>query len=139
MRSPWTWSLLLLVSCWIGSGVLGEARQASSAEQYAGTWSGAWDGSGAGQFELTLDKRKDSPVTGRVAVTSDGGNYTADLKSLAFEGAKMTAKYDFPLDGSSEVIVAATFEGSTAKGTWSLRAKGQADEVAGGTWTVTRK
>jgi len=33
----------------------------------------------------------------------------------------------------------ATFTGGTAKGSWSLRAKGQNAESAGGTWTVTRK
>jgi hypothetical protein len=33
----------------------------------------------------------------------------------------------------------ATFDGTTAKGTWSLRPKGQPDELAGGAITVTRK
>ena len=30
---------------------------------------------------MTLDKTKDGGLTGRVAVTSDGGNYTADLRA----------------------------------------------------------
>jgi hypothetical protein len=53
----------------------------------------------------------------------------------------MSARYDFPLDpaSGSEVVLAATFTGSTAKGTWSLRPKGQTTEAAGGTWTVTKK
>ena len=69
----------------------------------------------------------------------EGGNYSAELKSVAFEGPKMTATYDFPLDPSAEVIMTATFEGSVAKGTWSLRPKGQPDELASGGIAVTRK
>ena len=33
----------------------------------------------------------------------------------------------------------ATFEGASAKGTWSLRPKGQADELAGGGLAITKK
>ena len=51
----------------------------------------------------------------------------------------MTAKYDFPLDPSSEIAVTGNFEDRAAKGTWSMHAKGQDAEVAGGTWTVARK
>lgn len=138
MRNGWLCGLVLAF-CWVSAGARSAAGQSSNAAQYAGTWSGTWDGSGSGDFELTLDKGKDSAVTGRVAVTTDGGNYTADLKSVSFDGKKMSAKYGFPLDGSSEVIVGATFEGGSAKGTWSLRAKGQDAEIAGGTWTVTKK
>src|SRR5882724_3593973 len=113
--------------------------QPAGLERYVGTWAGTWDGAGSGAFELTLDKTKEGAAVGRVAVTTDGGNYTADLKGVAFDGARMTAKYDFPLDAGSEVIVAATFEEHAAKGTWSLRPKGQETEVAGGTWTVDKK
>jgi hypothetical protein len=51
----------------------------------------------------------------------------------------MSAKYDFPLDPSAEVVVTATFDGNNAKGTWSLRPKGQTDELAGGGIAVTKK
>jgi hypothetical protein len=139
MRNRWTWTLLLLAASWIGSAAGIEARQASNGEQYAGMWTGTYDGSGTGQFEMTLSKDKDGAMTGKVNVVTDGGNYTADLKAVAFEGAKMTAKYDFPLDPSSEIVMAATFAGGSAKGTWSLRAKGQTDEIAGGGLVVTRK
>lgn len=101
-------------------------------------WSGTWDGSGSGEFELTLVS-KDGVLGGKVAVTTDGGNYTADLKAVAFDGNKMTATYDFPLDPSAEVAIGATFDNGTAKGTWMLRPKGQSTEIASGTWTVTRK
>ena len=106
---------------------------------FAGTWAGTWDGAGSGQFELVLEKSKEGAPAGRVAVTTDNGNYSAELKSIAFDGGKMTAKYEFPLDPSAEVAVAATFDGDAAKGTWSLRPKGQDAEIAGGTWTVKKK
>ena len=139
MSTHRTLTLLLLAACWIGSAASIDARQASHGEQYAGMWSGTYDGSGTGQFELTLDKGTDGAMTGKVAATTDGGNYTADLKSVSFEGTKMTAKYDFPLDPSAEVVMTATFDDGTAKGTWSLRAKGQPDEIASGGFAVTKK
>src|SRR3954470_101972 len=83
--------------------------QAPAGEQYAGMWAGTYDGSGAGQFEMTLG-RKDGAMTGSVTVNGDGANYTAELKSIVFDGAKMTAKYDFPLDPSAEIVMSATFE-----------------------------
>jgi hypothetical protein len=138
MRNGWRLSVLLIVVCWLGAATHSEAGQASNAGQYAGTWAGTWDGAGSGQFEMTLDKGEEG-LTGRVAVTTDGGNYTADLKAVSFDGNRFTAKYDYPLDTSSEVAVAGTFEGRAAKGTWSLRTKGQDAEVVGGSWIVTKK
>jgi hypothetical protein len=61
------------------------------------------------------------------------------LKKLSFDGAKMTGAYDFTPDVQGEVILSATFEGNTAKGTWSLRSKADGTEVATGTWNVTKK
>lgn len=137
-RLLWLFVFVFLGVC---PGVKSEVRQSASGEQYAGIYSGTWDGAGAGNFELTLEKAKDDGVTGKVAVTTDGGNYTAELKALSFEGRKMNAKYDFPLDATagSEVLLVATIEGSIVKGTWSLHPKGQEAEVAKGTWTVTKK
>jgi hypothetical protein len=80
---------------------------------------------------------KDGPLTGKVSVTGEP-EYQATLKTLAFDGKKMTAKYDFPADESAEVLLAATFDGNKATGTWTLRAKAGESEVASGTWTVTR-
>ena len=89
-------------------------------------------------MELVLEK-KDGALAGKVSANTDNGNYTADLKGISFDGAKMSAKYDFPLDPSAEVALTATFDGSNAKGTWSLRAKGQTDELAGGGLAISKK
>jgi hypothetical protein len=140
MRKRLVVSLLLLAFLGVRSA-LGSAGQSTNGEQYAGTYKGTWDGAGTGDFELTLEKVKEGGVTGKVAVTTDGGDYTADLKALSFEGNKMNAKYDWPLDpsASSEVVLAATIDANVVKGTWSLRPKGKETEAAKGTWTVTKK
>jgi len=139
MRNRSMWLTFMLALCCAGSGVRIAALQAPAAEQLVGMWTGTYDGAATGTMELILDKGKEGAVTGKVNVVSDGGNYSADLKAVAFEGAKVTAKYDFPLDPSSEVVMTATFDGTTAKGTWSLRPKGQTDEIAGGGIAVTKK
>ncbi len=51
----------------------------------------------------------------------------------------MTAKYDFPPDENIAVVLEATFEGKSAKGTWAAREKANGADLATGTWTVTRK
>jgi hypothetical protein len=139
MRNGWMCLAVSLVTLVIGAAAGGEPRQTAGAEQYAGMWSGTYDGSGTGQFEMTLDKGKDGGTTGKVNVTTDGGNYSADFKSVSFDGDKMMAKYDFPLDPSAEILMTATFDKASAKGTWSLRPKGQSDEIAGGGIAATRK
>lgn len=111
----------------------------SNGEEFVGVWSGSWEGSGSsGGFELTLEKNKDGPLTGKVSVTGEP-TYKAAFKALSFDGKKMTAKYDFPPSDLAEVVLTATFDGNTAKGTWSLRAKADGTEAVAGTWTVSKK
>jgi hypothetical protein len=111
----------------------------AGAEQYAGVWSGSWEGAGAsGGFELTLEKPKEGPMTGSVSVTGEP-TYKATLKTLSFDGAKMTAKYDFTPDAAAEVALTATFDGKNASGGWSLLEKASGNEVVSGTWKVTKK
>jgi hypothetical protein len=114
--------------------------EGSPGEQFLGTWSGSWEGggSGSGGFELTLEKGKDGAVSGRVSVTGEP-TYKAAFKALSFEGKKMSAKYDFPPDEGVEVTLGASFDGNTATGTWFVREKANGNEVASGTWTVSRK
>ncbi len=110
----------------------------AAASDLTGTWNGTWEGGGAsGGFELTLEKGKDGSPTGRVSVTGEPA-YKAAIRTLSFEGKKMTATYDFPPDESMEVVLTATFDGETAKGQWSARQKA-GGELASGTWTVSRK
>ena len=132
------WCVLFVVGAGGFTAAQRGPERSSEPEQFVGTWSGTWDGSGSGGFELTLEKGKDGPVTGKVAVTGELP-YKAAFTSLSFDGKKMTARYDFPPDDSAEVVLAASFEGNKATGTWSLQAKTTDAQVANGTWTVTRK
>jgi len=105
---------------------------------YVGLWVGTWEGAGGnGGFELTLEKGKENGLAGSVVVTGEPA-YKATLRTVAFEGKKMTAVYDFPVDDSIEIVLDATVEESTLKGAWTARQKG-GSEVASGTWTVTKK
>ena len=138
MRKALSCALLVLGSVCCLSAQRG-AEAAPKPESLVGTWSGTWDGAGSGGgFELTLEQPKDGPMTGKVSVTGEPA-YKATLRSLAFDGKKMTAKYDFTPDDSAEVTLAAAFEGNKATGTWSLAAKGTDNAVASGGWTVSRK
>jgi hypothetical protein len=132
----WLWIVMLGAMC---SAAPGGAQGSSAAEPFLGTWSGTWDGAGSsGGFELTLEKDKDGAIGGRVSVTGEPA-YKATLAEVAFDGAKMSARYDFPPDPGGEVRLTATFDASTAKGTWSLREKASGNEVAAGNWSVTKK
>ncbi len=134
-----SWLLFVAVGA-MAVGATSSAAQAPAADRYAGTWSGTWEGPGTGQFDLVLEKGQDGAPAGKVAVTTDNGNYNADLKAVAIDGNKMTATYDFPLDPSAEVAMAAEFDGErAAKGTWQLRVKADKTEVAAGTFAVTKK
>jgi hypothetical protein len=112
----------------------------AAGERFVGVWSGSWEGGGGGGggFELTLERDKDKGLTGKVAVTGEP-TYNATLTSVAFDGAKMTAKYDFPPEPAAEVVLTATFEGNGATGAWLLREKGNGGEISSGSWKVARK
>ena len=136
MRRTWhacLWLLVLAVVC------AAEAQTKETGEAFAGTWTGSWGGAGeGGGFELTLEKTQDGTVNGRVSVTGEP-TYKASFKSLSFDGNKMKAAYDFPPNTEAEVVLTATFEGKTAKGTWSLREKATDSEAFSGTWSVEKK
>jgi hypothetical protein len=132
-RTLWIAALVLCTA------IAGLSAQRGGPDGLLGAWSGTWEGAGgSGGFAITLEKAADGALGGKVAVTGEPA-YDATLKSVAFDGNKMTAKYDFPPDERAEVLLAATFEGQTAKGTWSVREKGTNTEAVSGTWTVTRK
>ena len=113
-------------------------QPADAADRFIGVWTGSWDGDGSGGgFELTLEHDKGKPTTGRVSVTGEP-TYKATLASVAFDGAKMTAKYEFPPDPNGEVVLTATFDGNIVTGTWLLREKGSDSAVASGGWKAKR-
>jgi hypothetical protein len=106
---------------------------------FVGTWNGTWEGGGTGRFDLTIESGGDGQPAGGVSVGTDQGDYTAKFKELSFEGQNMKARYEFPLDTQADILVAGTFNGGSAEGTWSLVAKGGDQSFAGGTWKVAKK
>ena len=132
MRTTSKW----LVAFIVGLGVTVVHAQ----DKYLGVWSGGWQapGGAAGGMEITLEKGKDTATAGRVSVTGEP-TYKATFKTVTFDGPKMTARYDFPPDESIEIVLEATVDGATAKGTWTAREKASGNVVADGTFDVTRK
>lgn len=114
------------------------AQGSAGGEKFLGVWSGTWEGAGSGGFELMLEKTADGTLAGRVSVTGEP-TYEARLSTLSFDGPKMTARYDFPPEPAAEVLLDATFESDSAKGTWSVREKGATSDVVSGTWSVVKK
>ena len=113
---------------------------AGSDQQYLGAWSGTWEGGGAsGRFDVTFERGSDGKLSGGVSVGEDTGDYTARFSTAAFEGNQLKARYDYPKADQSEIVLSATFDGKSAKGSWQLVAKGQDAAFANGTWTVTQK
>jgi len=137
MRTRWSVGLFVVFVA-ISSAAPRGVQGSSSAEQFLGVWSGTWEGAGSGGFEVTLEKAKDGTVAGKVSVTGEP-TYVATFRTLSFDGPKMTAIYDFPPEPAAEVVLGATFETSSAKGTWSLREKGSSADVASGTWSVVKQ
>lgn len=111
----------------------------SDISAFTGTWNGTWEGGGTGRFDLTIEKGSDGQPTGGVSVGTDQGDYTAKFKQLSFEGQNMKARYEFPPDPQADIVVAGTFNGGAAEGTWNLVAKDGDQPFAGGTWKVAKK
>jgi hypothetical protein len=136
MRTCWSVAAVLLMMAAVS--LVGQDKSQGAPAELLGLWSGSWEGMGSsGGFELTLEKPKEGAAGGRVSVTGEP-TYKAELKTLAFDGKKMTATYDFPPDDQMEIMLSATFDATTAKGTWSARQKAGGSEVASGSWTVSR-
>ena len=129
--------LILLGSIFLGQAAPPQEHKEAGPERYVGTWAGTWEGDGSGKIEMRLAKDDAGKLSGQVTVTTDNGDYT-EFEVLSFETNKMTAKYDFPLNEGSEVVLTATFDDRTLKGTWSLHVKGQEGEQAGGPWTAKK-
>jgi hypothetical protein len=132
MRTKAGW----LAACIVGLGM----TVVSAQDKYMGVWSGGWQAAGgaSGGMEITLEKGKDAAAAGRVSVTGEP-TYKATFKSVTLDGPKMTLRYDFPPDESIEIVLEATVDGASAKGTWMAREKASGNVVADGTFDVTRK
>ena len=139
MRRSWWGVIATAAALASGAMMLMPVAQSADNDQYVGTWSGTWEGGGTGRFDLTIERDASGALSGGVSVGTDQGDYTAKFKELSFDGQNMKARYEFPLDSQADVMVAGSFNGGAAEGTWSLVAKGGDQSFAGGTWKVARK
>jgi hypothetical protein len=127
----WLWVIVF--------GAICSATQSGGAsDRFLGTWTGTWDGAGSGGFEITLEKGQSGALAGKVSITGEP-TYDATLKTVSFDGNKLSARYDFPPDPGGEVVLAGSFDGAKATGTWSLREKANGTELAMGGWNVSKK
>jgi hypothetical protein len=132
-------SLLLLSFSICSFANQAQDQKASENGRFVGTWAGKWEGGGSGgNIELSLSTESDKLV-GKVSVTTDNGEFNTAIKTLSFDGNKMTAIYDNPGMDGVEVTLISTFDGNSTKGTWSMHQKGQTAEMFSGTWTATKK
>ena len=141
MRKQLATSILvaLLCGCLCYGGQTGN-KKSSGTDPSIGNWAGTWTGDGSGKFDMTIAKGEDDQLTGKINVMPDDGDgYTTAFRSISGEAGKKTIKYDAPGDDQFEVVLEANFEGSSAKGAWAIRQKGQDAQLQGGTWTATKK
>jgi hypothetical protein len=140
VRTNWWICVLVMLCAATGLAAQRGAEGSAAGEKFIGMWSGTWssEGSGTGGFELILEKGTDGAIAGRVSVTGEP-TYKATFKELTFDGDKMKGRYDFPADENIEVVVGATFEAKSAKGTWAAREKASGNEVAAGTLTIAKQ
>jgi hypothetical protein len=127
----WLWVIVFGAIC-------SAAQGGGASDLFLGTWTGTWDGAGTGGFEITLEKGQSGALAGKVSITGEP-TYDATLKTVSFDGNKLSARYDFPPDPGGEVVLAGSFDGAKATGTWSLREKTNGTELAMGGWNVTKK
>jgi hypothetical protein len=108
-------------------------------DSYAGTWEGTYASTGGnkGSLSYTLSKDSKGQWQGTVKFTNEGGEQTADLKSIRIASGKFSATLDTP-DGQSEVAIEGAFKGKKLGGTYSVSSKASGEKVDGGTWATTK-
>jgi hypothetical protein len=131
--------LLTLLAATVSASPQRGGEQSDAADRFLGVWSGTWENEagGGGGIELTLEHEKGKPTTGKVSVTGESP-FKATIASLSFDGATMTAKFDYPIDPGGDARVTATFDGDTVTGTWVLFEKGRTDVIDRGGWKGKR-
>lgn len=133
----------LLAILFIAGVTLLAAQEATArsedSDAFVGTWEGAWTGGSTGKFALTIAKGTGGKLSGSISPKPDQGDgYTVAFKSVEVISGMLTAKCEDP-NGDVEITLTGSAEGKSAKGTYSVRQKGDGSEVDTGSWTATRK
>jgi hypothetical protein len=135
---------IFLLAILLVAGLLSFAGSATLArpddsDAFIGTWEGSWSGGSSGNVGMTFAKGAGGKLSGTISPKPEQGDgYTVPFKCIEVSGGKLTVKFEDP-GGEVEITLVGTVEGKSAKGTYSVKPKGQDDAVDSGTWTVTRK
>lgn len=109
----------------------------TESKKIGGTWAGAYEGDSTGKFEMSFSTTADGKETGALKVTPDDGEgYSVDLKTLSFDGSKMTATYTMP-QGGDEIMMEGMLDEASLSGKWAFGLAG--NPSATGTWKATKK
>ncbi|HSB12046.1 MAG TPA: hypothetical protein VLM38_21345 [Blastocatellia bacterium] len=116
--------------------ISGSALQRDS---YAGVWTGSYTAANGNKGSLTylLSKDQKGQWGGTVKFSNDGGEQSADLKSVRIASGKFSAKIETP-DGKSIVAIEGTFRGNRLDGTYVVSNKESGQKVDGGSWTTEK-
>jgi hypothetical protein len=140
MRRQFSCSFLvvILVTC-VSYARQTDGKKTSADSAAVGTWSGGWEGGSTGKFEMTITKGADGKLTGSLtAHPTDGDGYTSKFKSVDVSGGKLTVKLADP-DDEVEITIEGALDPTAMKGSYSVRSKGQGEQVDGGTWQAKKK
>jgi hypothetical protein len=135
--------LSLLAILFIAGVALLSAQEATAksddSDAFVGSWEGTWTGGSAGTFGVTISKGAGGKLSGSISPKPDQGDgYTAAFKTVEVISGKLTAKFDDP-NGEAEITLVGSVTGKSAKGTYSVKQKGDGSEVDTGSWTLTKK
>lgn len=127
-----------LIGLMFGIGSFAYA-QSKSENDPTGTWSGTWTGGSNGKFEMTVTKDANGKLSATLTAKPDQGDgFSGPFKSVEANGNKLTMKFEDP-GGESEATLEAVVEGSSLKGSYSIRAKANGEEAEKGTFAASRK
>ena len=141
MRRQFLYSLLVvvMVACFSYARQAESKKTSTDGAAAVGTWSGSWQGGSNGKFEMTITRAPDGKLAGTLtAHPTEGDGYTTTFKSVDVTGGKLTVKLADP-DDEVEITITGALDPAAMKGSYSVRSKGQGEEVDGGTWEAKKK
>ncbi|WP_245826110.1 hypothetical protein [Spirosoma rigui] len=106
---------------------------ADESASLAGKWTGTYEGSDSGSFELVINQDSNKKLAGQIIMLApDGSRYSIDLKTITWQNGQLKASYADP-QGGNDPSFQGTMTGSVLKGTWV--ANGGQDS---GNWQASR-
>ncbi len=112
------------------------AQTTTAGPAIVGTWTGTYDGEGAGTYSMTVTADPSTGLGGTLQVNPGEAGYEVTFKSVVADGKTATLKYDSPEGG--EVQIDVTVDGAALTGAWKAFETGTTTVVATGTLSGKR-